>query len=164
MATDSETKLSLKLKSLCEQHGNKWKEKSPKESAKILRRLGIFYKNKCLNHLSNTLEKKITFIQSAALLNCAFEREHNKSTKIHIKNDLQNLCFEVLLSAKARRHKFDLINFANEFKKDIDKWRENVKRKAEISFPISKQINKETLQQLKFEQQKLKLWRICKRK
>ena len=156
MATDSETKLSLKLKSLCEQYGNKWKEKNPKESAKILRRLGIFYKNKCSNHLSNTLEKKITFIQSAALLNCAFKREHNKSTKIHIKNDLQNLCFEVLLSAKARRHKFDLINFANELKKDIDKWRENVKKKVETSFPISKQINKETLQQLKFEQQKIK--------
>ena len=155
MATDSETKLSLQLKTLCEQHGNKWKEKNPKESAKILRRLGILYKNKCSNHLSNTLEKKITFIQSAALLNCALEREHNNSTKKQIKKDLQNLCFEVLLSAKAKRHKFDLINFADELKKDIDKWRENVKRKTEMSFPILNQIKKKSLQQFKNEQQKI---------
>ena len=156
MATDSETKLSLKLKNLCQQHGNKWKEKNLKESAKILRRLGILYKNKCSNHLSNTLEKKITFIQSAALLNCALEREQLQSTKKQIKKDLRNLCFEVLLSANARRHKFDLINFADELKKDVDKWRENVKRKVETSFPISKQINEESLHRFKFEQQKIK--------
>ena len=105
--------------------------------------------------MSNTLEKKITFIQSAALLNCALEREQVQSTKKQIKKNLRNLCFETLLSAKARRHKFDLINFANELKKDVDKWRENVKRKVETSFPISKRIKKESLQQFKFEQQKV---------
>ena len=146
MKIDLETRLSFQLKDLCEQHGNKWKEKNPRETAKILRRLGIFYKDKCSTYLSNTLEKKITYIQSAALLSCALGREHVRSNKKQIKKDLQTLCFDLLLSAKAKRHKFDLVNFAEQLKKKIKTWREDVKRQMKTSVFISWQSNKESLQ------------------
>ena len=75
MAFSSESKLAQELKDLCEPYHDKWKEKNPKETATILHQLGILYKDKCYDEKEESLQKKIAFIQSAALLNCALVRQ-----------------------------------------------------------------------------------------
>ena len=129
MDSDAETNLSLKLKQLCEPHGKQWIEKSPKESAKIFHQLGLVYRDRCLEEKRNSLQKKISFIHSAALLNCAIVRESDKLSAI--KKDLRFLCFDILKNAEAKQQNFDLVKFAEEQKREVQNWRSDVKNECE---------------------------------
>ena len=167
MDLDSEFELSEELKWLCEKCGNSWKEKNLKESARILHQLGLVYKEKCftakqcsIKTTQKTLEKtdklnreiKITFIQCAALLNCALVRQ--PATSEQIKEDLHSVCSEILSSAKAEKQSFDLVHFAEKLKENIEIWREDVKRQTKAIMCITEDLNEREL--IDLEKKKIK--------
>ena len=148
--SDSEAKLALELKELCEPYDNKWKEINQFESAKVLHKLGFLYKVECANEDEKSLLKKIKFIQSAGLLNCALVRQPLTE---EIKEDLRLLCANLLQSSKAQREDFDLVGFASNLKQEIKQWRNDVKDQATTLLCIPDEIVEDQVKQ--FEGQKI---------
>ena len=134
--SSDELNLAKELKSRCELYGDKWKEKEPKESENFFHKLGLLYKNKCFEYCQNSLPNKRKFIQSAALLNCALERQPLSK---EIKEDLQILCLSMLESSKAQLQDFDLVEFASNLKQEIEQWRNDLKGRINASLPIAKE-------------------------
>ena len=151
--SNNELDLAKELKSLCELYKDKtdrWKEKEPQESAKIFHQLGILYKNKCLDHGQASLPNKRKYIQSAALLNCALDRQPLSK---EIGEDLQKLCADLLKNSKAQLQHFGLVEFTRNLKKEIDQWRNDLKKRATVLLPIVDEVVENDLKQ--FECQKI---------
>ena len=145
-----EFELSKELKSLCHQHDGKWKENNPHQSAQVLCKLGLFRKGKCLVTNENSMDRKFSFIQFAALLNCALVRNQLSETK----NDLQDLCSELLKAADAKQQEFDLMEFSSSLKNQIQNWRNHLKREVNNITAIPDEADEENLSCL--EQEKVK--------
>ena len=126
MARNRKKELAEELKSLCVQHGTKWKETNPQKSAKIFHELGLQHQDKYLDKTLNSLERKFAFMQSATLLNGAFARYPREE----IRNDLQTLCSELLKAAGASNQEFDILKYSNLLKSEIEEWRMNLKEDA----------------------------------
>ena len=149
MQNDEESKLAEELKSLCQPHGTKWKETDTHKSAKTLREIGLLYKTKSMDKKLDNMERKIAFIHSAALLNCALVRDPLEACR----KDLQTLCSELLKSAGANNQEFDLLEYSRALKKDIDQWRNNLEVPSKTIRLISENKTKEAL--VKLEQSKI---------
>ena len=89
---DEENKLTAQLKKLCDVKG---RENDPKESAPVLHKLGLIYKEKDSN--------KLSLIQSAALLVAAQIRDPERAQQL--RQDLEDLWCMVLSKATKKRHK-----------------------------------------------------------
>ena len=126
MQSDREKELAKELKSLCIQHGTKWKETNPQKSAKIFHELGSLCQDKYLDKTLNSLERKFAFIQSATLLNGAFARDPLEE----IRKDLKTLCSELLKAAGASNQEFHILEYSDLLKNEIEEWRMNLKEDA----------------------------------
>ena len=150
--SSSESDLAEELKSHCEPCGDQWKENCLQESAKIFHQLGLFYRDKCLAKKEegkrNTL---IAFIQSAALLNCALDRQPLSKT---VEEDLRILCAGLLKNSNAQQQDFDLVEFACNLKQEIDQWRNDLKERIYNSLPIADKVAENDLE--KFEREKIR--------
>ena len=145
----SEDKLIEELKLFCKERESKWEEVNSNESAKVLRKLGLLHRNKCLDEKRNRMDRKISFIHSAALLNASFVRNTLPETK----KDLQNLCFELLRVAGANDQKFDLVEFSSSLKKKIKDWRAKLREDVKKITTIPDKVNIEDFEKL--EQKKV---------
>ena len=159
-----ELNLAKELKSHCEpckwkeknpQKENKWKEKYPQKSARIFHELGLLYRDKCLDNSKEGLSNKfVTFIQSAALLNCALNRQTLSQKIKKIKKDLQILCANLLKSSEAQQQDFDLVEFASDLKQEIEQWRNELKEKTKLLPVFNEGVGNDKLE--KFERKKIK--------
>ena len=144
MATDDERDLSIRLKSFCQQlpdDESHWYEEKPKDSARILHRLGCLLKSKCENGKTESSQIKLLFIRSAALLNSAIVREPQEVDQV--KKDLKDLCFRLLKTAGANLQNFDLVKFAKDEKQKLQDWRESVKKEASAISAVSENVTNE---------------------
>ena len=150
MTVGKEFELSKELKSLCHQHKEKWKENNPHQSAQVLCKLGLLYKDKCLVTNENSMDRKISFIQCVALLNCALVRNPLSKTK----NDLHDVCSELLQAADAQQQEFDFMEFSSSLKNQIQNWRNHLKREVNNITAIPDEADEETLSHLGQEKEK----------
>ena len=144
--TAKELKLALQLKEeLCNENG---KEIEPEKSAPLFYKLGKIYLLKTKNQSKS---KKLLLIKSAALFNAAIVRFKSASEDArNVKQDLQQLCTEVLLRADAKNKNADLIGKAHSVKENIASMRNYV----ENELKHVPQISKYNSNQLVMEQQK----------
>ena len=153
---DVELKLAEELKALCEPHKTKWKEKDPKESAKILHNLGLLYqKNACAEVSAQSSKRK--FIQSAALLNCALVRQPTEAEQI--RNDLHSLSSDIIRCAGGVRTDYNLVDYAQTLKEEVEKWRETLKEEVKRIPRIPDETCESDLNDL--EDIKIKVTEIC---
>ena len=151
--SSSESDLAEELKSHCEPCGDQWKENCLQESARIFHQLGLLYKDKCLaNEEEGIRNKLIAFIQSAALLNCALDRQPLSKT---VEEDLRSLCTNLLQNSNAQQQDFDLVEFANNLKQETDQWRNDLKERIYDSLPIDDKVAENDLE--KFEREKIRI-------
>ena len=126
MTRNRKKALARELKSLCVLHGTKWKETNPQKSAKIFHELGLLLQDEYLDKTLISSERRFAFIQSATLLNCAFVRDPLEKCR----KDLQTLCSELLKAAGASNQEFDILEYSNLLKSEIEEWRMNLKEDA----------------------------------
>ena len=146
---------------MCEPHGTKWKEKDPKESAKILYKLGLLYhKNASAKALARSSEQKRKFIQSAALLNCALVRQPIEAEQI--RNDLYSLCSDIIRCAGVVQTDCNLVDYAKTLKEEVEEWRELLKEKVKRIPRIPDNQDEKYEKDLKdLEDQKIKETETC---
>ena len=145
--TDKEAALVKQLKNLCIRHQklkNKWKERNPKKTAKILHKLGQLYRERSLVQSETSMGRKIQSIQSAACLNCALVRDRTESCE----NDLKSLCSGILKAAVAKKQEFDLVAYACSLKSEVKKWRVETDAILSKLSPIQRGTLSEEKQQL----------------
>ena len=110
-----EDDLASKLKKLCDAKG---REINPKQSAPILHKLGLIYKEKDSD--------KLSLIQSAALLVAAQIRDPERTQQL--RQELEDLWCMVLSKATKKRHKtVELQNISCKVRKQVREMRSLVK-------------------------------------
>ena len=121
------------------------KEIYPKQSAEIFHKLGQLY--------SKQTSEMTKLIQSAALYNAAIARSPDNVDAI--KNDLKQLCNQVLRLANAKNLNANLITASKQVKQEIEQMRLKVEKKLLIMKNIQEKIKADATQTY-FESKKIK--------
>ena len=121
------------------------KEIYPKQSAKIFHKLGQLY--------SKQTSKMTKLIQSAALYNAAIARSPDNVDAI--RNDLKQLCNQVLRLANAKNLNANLITASKQVTQEIEQMRLKVENKLLIMENIQEKIKADATQTY-FESKKIK--------
>ena len=145
-----EKELAAKLRRLCKNHGSKWKETHPKQSAKVIHQLALHYRKYSPD--------KFSLVRSAGLLNAAIVRKPDNVD--NVAQDLQHLCSHVLQLSNARNKDADLLAIAESCKRLINIIREEVAENlAKIEKSpwnyFSKQNERDKEKKRKWEKQKI---------
>jgi len=119
---EKEKELAERLRDLCNKEGQ---ELYPKESGKVINKLGLLYKTKSPD--------KISLIQSATLLNAAIVRQPSNGK---FQKDLEDLCQHVLECAGAENINAGLVKIAKEIAEMATEMREETRRSLENIKPI----------------------------
>ena len=134
----NESKLAEKLRKQCYRNG---KEKNPKESAEILHKLGIVYRNK-------TPDKQ-SLIQSVGLMTSALIR--NPCNVNNVKQDLEEVCTHILELAGVHGRYEDVTNDVTDIKQQIEMFRRSCKEKMDGTSKIPDNADQSELKNLQLK-------------
>ncbi|XP_078485315.1 uncharacterized protein LOC108950285 [Ciona intestinalis] len=109
-SVENEAEIAGEIKKLCNEKGI---EKNPKETAKLLHKLGLLYFGRSPD--------KISLVQAAVLINAAISRHPENEDEM--REDLVYLCNDVVNASGAERIK-DLVKLGSIAKKTIQEMRE----------------------------------------
>ncbi|XP_076825060.1 uncharacterized protein LOC143470680 [Clavelina lepadiformis] len=132
--SEKDLRLAEELRKICNEKG---KENDPCASAEIFYQMGLLYKTKSPD--------KISLIRSAALLNAAISRQPSNP---QFKDDLQQLCTELLQTAGAKKMDADLMQISDQAAQMIKEMRDTVQQALSTLETIPYDITIEEQKQL----------------